>query len=118
MFDLLLWDLQITLDEIFYDAVMVAKNKSKMNIDLIIDEYEKYRQIQRIYERMNELKYDEIDWRRGHEDGIFCLLNYFQISQLKDFKEEGIKNYLSGEGDLELKNKTVEDLKEKYEKSI
>ncbi len=118
MFDFLIWDLGITCDEIFYHAIRAAKSPKKYNekkIDFIIDDYEKHRALQRIFERMGELKYDKINWERGHKDGIFCLVDYFRFPKLKDFKEEGICNYFKNCGDEEYGRKAIKKLRKKYE---
>lgn len=65
MFDFLIWDNQITLDEIFYDMVKEAKNPREPYqediIDSLIEDWESHRALFRIYTRMDELKYDKLD---------------------------------------------------------
>jgi hypothetical protein len=120
MFDLLIWDIQITLDEIFYDMVSEARDVRTDNklsrITSIAREYERFRAYQRIYERMDELKYDTIDWDRGIKDGIFSLTNYYQIPQLMKFREQGNKQFLDRYPKEEYDRglKTIKDLEEEY----
>ena len=120
MFNILIWDNQATLDEIFYDIVREAKNPSlsdrERKIDFIIDEYEKYSALHRIYTRMDELKYDKLDWARGVKDGIFSLVNYYQIPALKEFRDIGNKDFLDNYPKEEYTRgeQVIKDLEEKY----
>lgn len=108
-FNFHIWDLSITLDELFYSLVGEVKNNRKENIDSIIDDYEKYRALQRIYIRIDERNYDSLDWDRGHKDGLFCLADYFRFPELEKYKEEAIKNYLK-----QIAIKCLSDIRSRY----
>jgi len=115
MFSFLIWDNQVSLNEIFYDMVGLAlKPGAKENVDMLVKEYETHAALFRIYTRMDELKYETIDWERGIKDGIFSLVNYYQIPELKKFREQGKKNFLDDKTHLEYRNKIIKDLEEKY----
>lgn len=118
MFDFALWDNRITMSEIFYDMVRLAKDSDadKSKIDSIVDEFEKHDSLHRIYTRMNELKYDKIDWARGVEDGLFSLMNYYQIPALKEFREIGKKHFLDNYPKEEYSKglEVIKELEEKY----
>jgi len=117
MFSLLLWDNRITMSEIFYDMAKLALDSGadKTRAQSIIDEFEQYDSLHRIYTRMDELKYDKIDWARGVEDGIFSLMNYYEIPALKEFREIGKKDFLDGYP-KETYSKGLEVIKELEEK--
>lgn len=118
MFDMLIWDNQIYLDEIFYDMVKLAKDSgaNETRINYITENYEAHRALYRIYTRMDELKYDSIDWERGVKDGIFSLVNYYQIPALKKFRAQGNKDFLDNYPKEEYSKgeQVIKDLEEKY----
>ena len=113
-----LWDTAISLDEIFYDMVVLARNSgaNETEIDYVTQDWETCRALQRIYTRMDELNYDKIDWERGVKDGIFSLVNYYQIPALKKFKEQANKNYLDNYPKEEYDRglQVIKELEDKY----
>jgi len=51
----------------------------------------------------------EIDWNFLREKGQLCLQDYFLFNELKDLREEGVKDYMK-HGNIEV----VEDLRKEF----
>lgn len=109
--DLLIWDAQIFLDENVYNIILELQKYDKSKSDQLATEYEKQSAYIRILQRMNEKDYDKIDWERGIEDGIFCLMDYYRFKELAPFKQEGIRQYME-----QGKQEVVDLLEKQYGK--
>lgn len=53
--------------------------------------------------------YSEINWEFLHKQGQLCLMDYFWFKELKDLKEEGIRDYMK-HGSIDV----IKDLEEKF----
>ena len=95
LFDFDIWNLQICLDEDFYELAHSYKNKDfGLDIDKLVKRYEKCNRRIRILEEMRKRDYDKEDWDRAYEDGILCLNDYYISEELKELRSKGIEKYL------------------------
>ena len=112
-FELLIDDIDMTLSELFYEAVDVAKHPEKykkLDLNKSVDNYNKYCCLKSIYKSMWVKGYKDIDWKKAHKDGLLCLHAYYWFDEIKHLKNEGIKEYLK-RGRQEI----VDKLNKKYE---